>query len=133
MYVCVYIYICMYVQCMCNITSLDILALTETWTKENQCLEVIEGTLSTMGYSLVAAHRPDKTGGGVGIILRDTLKVRKVDAGRSLMFEYLILELAGRSIISIIYCPPNLSIPTFLEEFMDWVSHLPNRYMDPLS
>ena len=39
-------------------------------------------TLSTIGYNLVAAHRPDRTG-GVGIIHRDTLKVRKVDAGRS--------------------------------------------------
>ena len=57
---------------------------------------------------------------------------RGVDAGRSLTFEYLILELAGRSIISIIYHPPNSSIPTFLEEFMDWVSHLLNKYMDPL-
>ena len=104
----------------------------ETWTKQNQCLEVIKGTLSTMGYNLVVAHRPEETGGGVGIIHRDALKVRKVDAGRSLTFEYLILELAGRSIISIMYHPPNSSIPTFLEEFTDWVSHLLNKYMDPL-
>ena len=85
-----------------------------------------------MGYNMVAAHRPNKTGEDIGIIHRDTLKLRKVDAGSSLTFEYLILELAGRSIISIIYHPPNSSIPTFLEEFMDWVSHLLNRYMDSL-
>ena len=84
-----------------------------------------------MGYNLVVAHRPDKAG-GVGIIHRDTLKIRKVDAGMNLTFEYLILELAGRSIISIIYCPPNSSIPTFLEEFSDWIYHLLSRYMDPL-
>ena len=62
----------------------------------------------------------------------DTLKVRKVDAGMNPTFEYLILELTGWPIISIIYHPPNSSILTFLEEFMDWVSHLLNRYMDPL-
>ena len=90
-----------------EIFSFDILALTETWTKQKQYLEVIKGTLSTMGYNLVATHRPDKTGGG--IIHRDTLKVRKVDAGRSLTFEYLV-ELAGRSIISIIY---TLQIPLY--------------------
>ena len=56
----------------------------------------------------------------------------KVDAGLNLTFEHLILELAGRSVISIICCPPNSSIPTFLEEFMDWVSHLLRKYMDPL-
>ena len=120
------------IQHLLDISFLDILALTETWTKQNQCLEVIKGTLSTMSYNLVAAHRSDKTGGGIGIIHRDTLRVRKVDGGRSLTFEYLILELAGRSIISIIYQPPNSSIPTFLEEFMDWVSHLLTKYMDPL-
>ena len=83
-----------------------------------------------MGYNLVAAHRPEKT--GRSIIHRDTLKVGKVDAGLNLTFEYLIFELAGRSIISIIYCPLNSTIPNFLEEFTDWVFHLLNRYMDPL-
>ena len=92
----------------------------------------MKGKLSTMGYKLVAAHRLDKRGTCIGIIHRDTLKVRKVDAGRNLTFEYLILELDGRSIISIIFHPPNSSIPTFLEKFMDLVSHLLDRYMDPL-
>ena len=41
--------------------------------------------------------------------------------------------MAGRSIISIIYCPPNSSIFTFLEELTDWVSHLLNRHMDQRS
>ena len=54
--------------------------------------DVIKGTLSTMSYSLVVAHRPDRTGGGVGLIHKDSLKVKKMDAGRSLTFEYLILE-----------------------------------------
>ena len=120
------------IQHLLKFSSLDILALMETWTRQNQCLEVIKGTLSTMGFNLVAAYRPDKTGGGIGIIYRDTLKVIKVDAGMNLTFEYLILELAGKSIICIIYCPPNSSIPTLLEEFMDWVSHLLKRYVDPL-
>ena len=85
-----------------------------------------------MGYNLVAPHRPDKTGEGIGIIHKDTLKVRKVDAGMNMTFEYSILELSGRSIISFIYCPLNSSITTFWEEFTDWASHLLNRYMDPL-
>ena len=85
-----------------------------------------------MGYSLVAACRPDNTGRCVGIIHRDTFKVRKVDAGRSVTFEYLILELVGMSMISIIYHPPNSSIPTFLVEFTDLVFHLLKSYMDAL-
>ena len=51
------------IQCLLEFFSLDILALTETWTRQNQHLEVIKGNLSTMGYNLVVAHRPDKAGG----------------------------------------------------------------------
>ena len=68
----------------------------------------------------------------MGLIHKDVLGVKKMDAGNSQTFEYLILELANRSIIAIIYCPPNSSIPVFLNEFMDWISHLLNKYIDPL-
>ena len=120
------------IQHLLVISSLDILVLTETWTKQNQHLEVIMGTLSTMGYSLVAAHRPDRIGGGVAFIHKDILKVKRMDYGMSLSFKYLILELASRSIIAIIYCPPNSSMSTFLDEFTDWISHLLNKYIDHL-
>ena len=120
------------IQHLLETSSLDILVLTETWTKQSQCLEVIKGTLSTMGYSLVVAHRPNRTGGGVSLIHKDSLKVRKTDTGRSLTFEYLILELTNRSIIAMIYCHPNSSAPTFLDEFMDWISYLLSKYIDPL-
>ena len=95
------------VQHLLESSSLDILVLTKTWTKQNQCLEVIKGTLSPMGYGLVTAHRLDRTGGGVGLIHKDVFRVKKMDAGNSQTFEYLILELANRSIIAIIYHPPN--------------------------
>ena len=88
-----------HIQHLLEFSSLDIFALMEAWTGQNQCLEVMKGTLLTMGYNLVAAHMSDKARGGKGIIHRDTLKVRKVDAGLNPTFEYLILELAGRSII----------------------------------
>ena len=52
--------------------------------------------------------------------------------GISQTFEHLTLELANNSIIAIICQPPNTSVSTFLEEFAEWVSHLLNKYMDPL-
>ena len=113
-------------------SSLDILALTETWTKQNQSLETIQGTLSTMGHSLVSSHRPGRTGGGLGLTHKDIIGVKKKDAGISQTFEHLILELENKSIFAIIYCPPNSSISTFLDEFTDWISHLLNKYVDPL-
>ena len=54
------------IQHLLESSSLDILALTETWTKQNQSLEIVQGTLSTMGYGLVASHRPGRIGGGLG-------------------------------------------------------------------
>ena len=120
------------IQHLLESSSLDILALTETWTKQNQSLEMIQGTLSTMGYNLVTSNRPGRTGEGLGLIHKDTIVVKKKDAGISETFEYLILELANRSIVAIIYCPPNSSISTFLDEFTDWISHLLNKYIDPL-
>ena len=104
------------IQHLLEISSLDILVLTETWTKQNQCLEVIRGTISTMHYSLVAAHRLNRTGRGEGLIHKDILKVKKMDSGMSLTFEYLILELANRSIIAIIYC--NLQIHQYPPSWM---------------
>ena len=53
------------IQHLLESSSLDILTLTDTWTKQNQSLELIQGTLSTMGYSLVSSHRPGRTGGGL--------------------------------------------------------------------
>ena len=85
-----------------------------------------------MGYSLVSSHRPGRAGEGLGLIHKDIIGVKKKDAGISQTFKHLILELANKSIIAIIYHPPNSSISTFLDKFMDWISHLFNKYMDPL-
>ena len=85
-----------------------------------------------MGYSLVSSHRPGRIGGGLELIQKENIEVKSKDAGISQTFEHLIIELANKSIIAIIYCPPNASISTFLDEFMDWISHLLNKYMDPL-
>ena len=120
------------IQHLLESSSLDILALTETWTKQNQSLEIVQGTLSTMGYSLVSSHRPDRIGGGLGLIHKDSIEVKKKDAGICQTFEHLILELQNNSIIALIYQPPNTAVSTFLEEFAGWLSHLLNKYMDPL-
>ena len=75
------------IQHLLESSALDILALTETWTKQNQSLEMIQGTLSTMGYSLVSSHRPGRTGGGLGLIHKDIIKVKKKDAGKKPNFQ----------------------------------------------
>ena len=77
------------IQHLLESSLLGILALTETWTKQNQSLEIVQGTLSTMGYSLVSPHRPGRIGGGLGLIHKDSIEVKKNDAGISQTFEHL--------------------------------------------
>ena len=85
-----------------------------------------------MGYNLVSSHRPGRMGGGLGLIHKDNIEVKKKDAGISKTSEHLTVELANNSIMAIIYRPPNTSVSNFLQEFAEWVSHLLNKYMDPL-
>ena len=91
------------IQHLLESSLLDILALTEIWTKQNQSIEIVQGSLSTMGYSLVSSHRPGRIGGGLGLIHKDSIEVKKKDAGISQFSEHLTLELANNSIIAIIY------------------------------
>ena len=77
-----------------------------------------------MGYNLVSSHRPGRMGGGLGLIHKDNIIVKKKDAGTSQTFEHLTVELANNSIMAIIYRPPNTSVSGFLQEFAEWVSHL---------
>ena len=121
------------IQHLLESSSLDILALTETWTKQNQSLEMIQGTLSTMGYNLVSSHKPGRTGGGLGLIHKDTIGVKKKDAGISQTFVTFNPGISKQvNNCHHLLHPPNSSISTFLDEFTNWISHLLNKYMDPL-
>ena len=71
-------------------------------------------------------------GGGLGLIHKVNIEVKKKDAGKSQTFEHLTVELANNSVMAIIYRPPYTAVSNFLQEFAEWVSHLLNKYMDPL-
>ena len=54
---------------ICGVNKVDIVLLQETWlTSENK------NSLNIPGYKHFAAHRPNKKGGGVSILINDELK-----------------------------------------------------------
>ena len=54
--------------------DLDALVITETWLTGNVSDQKIVGDVTPAGYSFHHAARIHKKGGGVGILLRDSLK-----------------------------------------------------------
>ena len=54
--------------------DLDVLVITETWLTGNVSEQKIVGDVTPAGYSFHHAARIRIKGGGVGILLRDSLK-----------------------------------------------------------
>ena len=62
-------------QCMINQTNVDVIALSQTWLKNDKHLEYIR----LPGYELAYQNRDEKRGWGVGIYIRDTLEFKVSD------------------------------------------------------
>jgi len=90
-------------------TKLDLLAITETWIK-NDHPDTIKLDLCPPGYSVTHTHRPtDKTGGGVALIVRSDIKVCRIHLNCSYKsFEVLAVHLLVNSTrlnIDVLYRP----------------------------
>ena len=114
--------------------KLDLLAITETWIK-NDHPDTIKLDLCPPGYSVTHIHRPtEKTGGGVALIVRSDIKVRRIHFNRSYKsFEVLAVHLLTNSTrlnMVVLYRPP--SSVNFLDEFEDMLDEavaLPGRLL----
>jgi hypothetical protein len=117
--------------------SLDILVLTETWLQETGDEPVI-AELTPAGYSFI--HRPrssGRSGGGVAVIFRDSICVKKCEQKMFASFECMDLvishgKLTVRTIV--LYRPPpsqvnQLTDALFHEEFGKLVSSITNKYL----
>ena len=62
-------------QCMINQTNVDVIALSQTWLKNDKHLEYIR----LPGYESAYQNRDEKRGWGVGIYIRDTLEFKVSD------------------------------------------------------
>ena len=108
--------------------NLDLLALVETWLTGGVEDKVIEQDLIPNDYSMVQLPRTTGRGGGVALIFRNSLKIRRDTKPCAYeTFECLKCSVHGTETaqICIIYrSPSNTSCRNFLDEFSDFLSNI---------
>ena len=97
-----------FVDYICH-SEVDIAVITETWLKSDDSATKIAATPT--GYRLLDYPRPGRTGGGTGILLRDSLVIKQARAGVLDSFEYsewTIVSGSFRLRLVVIYRPLTL-------------------------
>ena len=108
-------------------SEVDIVVITETWLKSGDSAARIAATPSR--YRLFDHPRPDRNGGGTGILARDSLVVKQARAGICDIFEYsewIIVSGSARLRLVVIYRPPYSSshprtVGMFVTEFAEFL------------
>ena len=105
----------------------DLYAITETWLTEDDAAVRVE--LNLDGYNFLDHPREGRCGGGTGLIFRDSLRVKKVEAGEKSSFEFsewTVTTVSNCIRLFIIYRPPysdKRKLPTtvFFREYSDYL------------
>ena len=103
----------------------DILAITETWIRENDPYTPSE--FCPDGYTLLREDRIGQQGGGIAVLCRDDFKPRRITSQKYESFESLLISVssAPNSLrIAVIYRPPALSCAKFIEEFTSFLENI---------
>jgi len=93
--------------------QIDILGITETWTKSDGESNRVVNELSPRGYSFIHELRKKRSGGGIGLLYNTSLEIERVDCNSYASFEYLEMKLHTASTvvrIAVVYCPPSSKI-----------------------
>ena len=117
-----------------QVSNMDMVFVTETWTEDgnNSEHQYIKANINTAGYNMVIQSRENQRGGGIAIIYKSHLQVKKLIFNNFTSFESLtiILNISTKLyLFSTIYRAPYsikqlTTILTFLEEFPDHISTL---------
>ena len=117
-----------------QVSNMDMVFVTETWTEDDNKSEhqYIKANFNTAGYNMLIQSRENQRGGGIAIIYKSHLQVKKLIFNNYMSFESLtiILNISTKSyLFSTIYRAAYskkqpTTIITFLEEFPDHVSSL---------
>ena len=108
--------------------------VTETWTQYGNEPEYqyIKANLDTAGYNILIQSRENQRGGGIAVIHKSHLQVKKLSFNEYTSFESLTINLnisTKSYLISTIYRTPYstmqpITMLTFLDEFPDNISNL---------
>ena len=98
-----------------------IIGVTETWLNESS-----RGLYGMNNYEFIENHRTDKTGGGVGLFVRDYISSLKrpdleifneYNESIFIEIEKTVFAMENNVIIGVIYRPPNTDINTINDQF----------------
>ena len=117
-----------------QVSNIDIVFVTETWTEDGNDSEhqYIKANFNTAGYNMLIQSRENQREGGIAIIYKSHLQVKKLIFNNYMSFESLsiILNISTQSFLFLtIYRAPYskrqlTTILTFLEEFPDHILSL---------
>ena len=85
----------------------DLVAITHTWLTTDDT--AVRAKLFSVGYKISDRPHTGRRGGGVGLIYRDLLSVRRIDAGEKESFEYSERTISSPSLnlrLVFLYRPP---------------------------
>ena len=107
--------------------SVNLYAITETWLTDKDAS--VKAEFCPAGYNFIDHPRAGYRGGGTGLIFRDSLHVKMVDAGGKDSFEFSewLVSCLGCSLrLLIVYRPPystehKVTVSVFLGEFSDYL------------
>ena len=105
--------------------SIDILFLSETWLTTDSLTSTLN-SITPPGYSLIHCPRLDRHGGGLAVIYRSHLKIKRLSIPSFTSFESLCVQLTFSSssyTFMNIYRPPSLSMPQFISDFSSLLEH----------
>ena len=108
--------------------ELDILFITETWLQSNSIDELAIGDMTPNGYSLKHLPRPNRRGGGIGLIYRSCLPVAELQPFSATTFECFTSSVSigdHQITLSVVYKPPKTGASSlFFTELGDLVERL---------
>ena len=102
----------------------DLFAITETWLSADDA--AVRTELCPEGYKFIDHPRLGRSGGGTGLVYRDSLGIKKADAGEKESFEFsewTVTSSSSRNLrVVIVYRPPysdehRVSTNVFFTEF----------------
>ena len=93
----------------------DIIIICETWLKPN------DPDPKILDYKFIGRHRSNRKGGGVGFLIKNTLKARTSDLTLNTdSAESLFIEVKGNQdnlLVGSIYRPPNTNVGDFIDSY----------------
>ena len=100
--------------------DIDVAGVCETWF--DAANGVFTSTIKNAGYEIIHGHREDKGGGGVAIIYKKQLKIKKGKGStskfKSFEFSYIIMNLSAdwKILLICIYRKQEVSCKIFCDE-----------------